>query len=66
MYDFLEWFWAKVMVMPTTFAKCNENMTSYALIGVFQMLAGEVCEHLLELKELVLSYDLWSFKILLE
>jgi hypothetical protein len=28
---------------------------SYALIGIFQMLAGGGCEHLLELKELVLS-----------
>jgi hypothetical protein len=43
--------------MPTAFAECNENITCYALVGVFQMLAGEGCEHVLELKNLALSYD---------
>jgi hypothetical protein len=41
--------------MPTAFADCIENITCYALIGIFQMLAGEGCEHLLELKKLALS-----------
>jgi hypothetical protein len=47
----------EVTAMPTTFAKCNENITYYALIGVFLMLAGEGCEHLPELKKLALSGD---------
>jgi hypothetical protein len=55
--DFFEWFQVKVAAMPTTFAECNENITCYALIGVFQMLTGEGCEHLPELKKLALSSD---------
>jgi hypothetical protein len=50
--------------MPTAFAECNENVTCYALIGVFQILVGEGCEHLPELKKLALSCDtsvLWDF-----
>jgi hypothetical protein len=43
--------------MPTAFAECNENITYYTLIGVFQTLVGEGCEHLPELKKLALSYD---------
>jgi hypothetical protein len=43
--------------MPTAFTECNENITSYALVGVFQMLVGEGCEHLPELKKLALSCD---------
>jgi hypothetical protein len=43
--------------MPTAFSECNENVTCYALIGVFLMLVGEGCEHLSELKKLALSYD---------
>jgi hypothetical protein len=30
--------------MPTAFAECNENITCYTLVGVFQMLVGEGCE----------------------
>jgi hypothetical protein len=41
--------------MPTAFAECNENITCYALVGVFQMPTGEGCEHLSELKSLSLS-----------
>jgi hypothetical protein len=37
--------------------ECNENTTCYALVGIFQMLTGEGCEHLPELKKLALSYD---------
>jgi hypothetical protein len=33
--DFLEWFLVEVAAMPTAFAECNENITCYALIGVF-------------------------------
>jgi hypothetical protein len=55
MFDLLEWFRAEVTMMPTAFVECNENNTCYALIGIFQMLAGEGCKHLPELKELVLS-----------
>jgi hypothetical protein len=55
--DFLKWFRAEVAAMPTAFAECNENITCYALIGVFQMLVGERCEHLLELKKPALSCD---------
>jgi hypothetical protein len=55
--DFIEWFWAEVTMMPTAFAECNENITCYALIGIFQMLAGEGCEQLPELKKLALSCD---------
>jgi hypothetical protein len=43
--------------MPTAFVECNENITCYALIRIFHMLAGEGCEHLLELKELALFCD---------
>jgi hypothetical protein len=55
--DLLEWFWAEVVAMPATFAECNENITCYTLIGIFKMLVGEGCEHLLELKKLALSCD---------
>jgi hypothetical protein len=55
--NFLEWFRAEVAVMPTTFAECNENITCYALIGVFQMLVGEGYTHLMGLKKLALSCD---------
>jgi hypothetical protein len=43
--------------MPTTFAECNENITCYSLIGIFQMLTGEGCEHVSELRKLAHSYD---------
>jgi hypothetical protein len=33
--DFFHWFRAEVTSMPTAFAECNENITCYALIGVF-------------------------------
>jgi hypothetical protein len=39
------------------FAECNENITCYALIGIFQKLAGEGHEHVLELRKLANSYD---------
>jgi hypothetical protein len=55
--DLFEWFWVKVVAMPTTFVECNENITCYALSVVFQMVAGEGCEHLPELKKLALSCD---------
>jgi hypothetical protein len=55
--DFFEWFRTEVTAMPTAFMKCNENITCYALIGIFQMLAGEGCEHLMELKKLAHSCD---------
>jgi hypothetical protein len=43
--------------MPTTFAECNENITCYALIGVFHMLARGSCEHVSELRKLAHSYN---------
>jgi hypothetical protein len=43
--------------VPTAFAECNENITCYALVGVFQMLAGQGCEHLPEVKKLAFSCD---------
>jgi hypothetical protein len=43
--------------MPTAFTECNKNITCYTLIGVFQMLAGEGCGHVPELKKLALSYN---------
>jgi hypothetical protein len=52
---FLEWFQMEVLALPTAFAECNENITCYALIGVFKMLVGVECEHLPELKKLALS-----------
>jgi hypothetical protein len=55
--DFLKWFWTEVQALPTAFVECDENITCYALIGVFKMLAGVECEHLPKLKKLVLSYD---------
>jgi hypothetical protein len=55
--NLLEQFWVEVAAMPTTFAKCNENITCYMLIGIFRMLVGEGCEHLPELKKLDLSCD---------
>jgi hypothetical protein len=36
--NFLEWFQAEVAAMPTAFAESNENITCYALVGIFQML----------------------------
>jgi ABC-type Fe3+-citrate transport system substrate-binding protein len=33
--DILEWFLVEVVAMPTAFVECNENITCYALIGVF-------------------------------
>jgi hypothetical protein len=47
----------EIAAMPTAFVECNENITCYTLIGVFQMLAGEGCEHAPELKKLALSCD---------
>jgi hypothetical protein len=55
--DFLEWFQAEDAAMPTAFPECNDNITCFALIGIFQMLAGEGCENLLELKKLAVSYN---------
>jgi hypothetical protein len=55
--DFFKWFRTEITSMPTAFTECNENITCYPLIVVFQMLAGEGCEHLLELKRLALSYN---------
>jgi hypothetical protein len=57
MFEFFRWFQKEIKSMPTAFAECNENITCYALVGVFQMLAGEGCEHVLELKKLSLSND---------
>jgi hypothetical protein len=55
--DFLGWFQAEIADMPMAFTECNENITCYAPIGVLQMLAGEGCVHVSELKKLALSYD---------
>jgi hypothetical protein len=58
------WLRKEIESLPTAFMECNENITYYALIGVFQMLVGEGCGHLPELKKLALSYDasvLWDF-----
>jgi hypothetical protein len=55
--DLFEWFQVEVATIPTASVECNENITCYALIGVFQMLTGEWCEHLPELKKLALSSD---------
>jgi hypothetical protein len=33
--DFFEWFRTVVAAMPTAFAECNENITCYALVGIF-------------------------------
>jgi hypothetical protein len=43
--------------MPTAFAECNENITCYTLIGVFQMLTRGGFEHVSELRKLAHSYD---------
>jgi hypothetical protein len=61
--DFFKWFQMEIMLMPTAFAKCNENITCYALIGVFQILAGEGCEHLPEQKNWFFPSMLRSFGI---
>jgi hypothetical protein len=55
--DFFKWFPMEIKSMPTSFAECNENITCYTLIGIFQMLAGGVCEHVSELRELDHSDD---------
>jgi hypothetical protein len=55
--DFFKWLWKETESMPTAFMECNENVTCYALIGVFPMLLGEGCEHVPELKKLALSDD---------
>jgi hypothetical protein len=36
----LEWFRTEVQALPTFFDECNENITCFALAGVFKMLAG--------------------------
>jgi hypothetical protein len=33
--DFFEWFQMEVTMMPTTLVECNENITCYALFGIF-------------------------------
>jgi hypothetical protein len=38
--DMLEWFRTEVQALPTAFAECNENITCFALVGSFKMLAG--------------------------
>jgi hypothetical protein len=54
-------FWSgfrwRSRLYPSPFSECNENITCFALIGVFKMLAGVECGHLPELKKLVLSCD---------
>jgi hypothetical protein len=55
--NFFKWFRKEIESMPTAFAEYNENITCYTLIGVFQMLTGEGCGHLPELKKLALSCD---------
>jgi hypothetical protein len=55
--DFFKWFQTEISSMPTTSAECNENITCYVLIGVFQMPATEGCEHVPELRKLGHSYD---------
>jgi ElaB/YqjD/DUF883 family membrane-anchored ribosome-binding protein len=55
--DLLKWFQVEVAAMPIAFAECNDNITCYALIGIFEMLVGEGCDHLAELKKLALSCD---------
>jgi hypothetical protein len=55
--DFFKWLRTEIKSMPTAFAECNENIICYALIGIFQMLAGGGCEHVLELRKLAHSYD---------
>jgi hypothetical protein len=55
--DFFKWFQMLVKSMPTTFMECNENITCYTLIGVFQMLTRGGCEHVSELRKLAHSYD---------
>jgi hypothetical protein len=47
----------EVATLPTTFTDCNENITCYALIGIFKMLVGEGCERMPGLKKLAMSYD---------
>jgi hypothetical protein len=44
-------------VLSTSFAKCNKNITCFAVAGVLMMLAGVECGHLSELKKLALSCD---------
>jgi hypothetical protein len=57
MSDFFSWFQKEIKLMPTAFTECNKNITCYTLVSVFQMLVGEGCEHVPELKELALSYN---------
>jgi hypothetical protein len=47
----------EVRALPISFAECNENITCFALVGAFKMLARVECEHLPELKKTTLSYD---------
>jgi hypothetical protein len=53
----LDWFLMEVRALPTAFAECNKNITCFAPVGVFKMLAGMECENLPELKKLALSCD---------
>jgi regulator of replication initiation timing len=41
--NFFKWFQTEIASMPTTFMECNKNITCYALINIFQMLATEGC-----------------------
>jgi hypothetical protein len=55
--DFFKWFHTEIKSMPTSFTECNENITCYALIDVFQMRTRGGCEHVLELRKLAHSHD---------
>jgi hypothetical protein len=55
--DMLEWFRTEVQSFSTTITECNENITCFALIGAFKMLAGVECGHLPELKKSALLCD---------
>jgi hypothetical protein len=55
--DLLDWFRMEVQALPTALTECNENVTCFALVGVFKMLAGVECEHVPELRKFALSCD---------
>jgi hypothetical protein len=44
-----DWFRTAVQVLPTVFAESSQNITCYVVAGILKMLAGQKCEHLLEL-----------------
>jgi hypothetical protein len=66
--EFLECFQMEVQAVSIAFSECNENITNYALIGVFKMLAGwsvGICQSLKSWRYLVMIHCFMMFLTML-